>query len=235
MIAEIGLLLWMGKEWSAGSPQETSPPKKWRLERIYEEGESQAYDFSVEVKFGEEGSLEISGRFTRQVRKLLPEGWADMEIRFETLTRKFSGQEFPGEVPDAVTQKFDKHGMPASFDLDSDDFSSIVLLGGYLPAQELEVGGKFPIKWTAEDKKVKIEGEGQFLATGRLYEEHVAKIFLRFSLTPEGESPGEFEITAYVNSKSGKLVKAEGTFKVEGDEADLEGKFVVGKVRSGKE
>lgn len=233
MIAEIGFLLIFGRELSVGFSQESAPPKKWRLERIYEEGETQAYDFSVEIKFGEEGSLEMAGRFTRRVRKLLSDGWADVEISFESLSRKFSGQEFPGGVPDPVTQKFDKHGMPASFDLDSDDFSAIVLLGGYVPAQELEVGGKFPIKWKAEDGKVAIEGEGQFLATGRLYEEHVGKIFLRFSLTPEGESPGEFEITAYVNSKSGKLVKAEGTFKVKGDEVDLEGKFVVGKVRSG--
>ncbi len=234
MIAEIGLFLVLVKEGGVGSLQETSLPQKWRLERIYEEGESQAYDFSVEIKFGEEGTLEFSGRFTRRVRKLLPDGWADVEISFDSLTRKFGGEEIPGGIPDAVTQKFDKHGMPALFDLESDDFSAVVLLGGYLPAQELEIGGKFPIKWKAEDGKVTIEGEGQLLATGRLYEEHVAKIFLRFSLTPEGESPGEFEITAYVNSKTGKLVKAEGTFKVESEGGDLEGKFVVGKVRSGK-
>ena len=217
-----------------GASQEPEAEKvSVRLERTYNPDETQAYTFSFALEMPEAGELKMSGGFTRKVIEMLDEGWAEIETSIDSMTVSFGDVEMPtGELPEPETEKFDKYGMPAKIDLSGNESIAIVLLGGYVPAMEVELKGKFPIEWESEDGEITIEGEGELVATGRLYEEHVAKLELNFTFSPVDEAAGELKVTAYVNSETCKLVKAVGTVTIDDPNAgEITGSFEVKKVR----
>lgn len=212
--------------------QDAGPPKSVLLKRVYQVGEEQKYNALLTIESqGSEFKIETS--VTQKVVKATASGEA--EIEFTTNSLKFT---FGGEAQDApVLPKperlpFDVFGMPSNLEL-SDDSNPMVsaLVVAYLPNKEVPLGGEFKIDWKSSDGYA-VEGEGKLIATGRLYEEHVAKIEVEITTTDTEGGTGKITAVIYTNSKTGKLVKAEGDAEFESDGETSRGKMKIDKVRS---
>lgn len=210
---------------------------KANLVRKYTAGETQDYVAKFSMKapaIPDNGEFRAEAVFTRKISSSSKEG-GKIDTEFTSAKMFFGDEEMPSEgLPSRKSVEHDTHGLPKTVDLENDDDpTSFLNPAFYLPAKEVALGEKFQFKWASEDGNVKLEGEGTLIATGMLYEEHVAKVSYTMSVTPKGESEGKYEITSYFNLESGKLVKAEGSLSSEDE--NLGGKytasFVIGKVR----
>jgi len=215
------------------------PPKSVKLERIYEDGESQDYTFSVTSKPPVEiaQEMKISGEATVRVVKLLSDGKAELESKVTKLTLTFMGQDTPApELPEPETEVYGKNGVPVKveFTEEDDPFLAIpFILVDYVPAKEVGVGTTFPVKYHPEGNQLTVEGEGKLVATGRLYEERVAKLEIKAKGSTKDGVEADVEYTSYMRLDNGRLVKAEGTSKAKTpDGEEMEVKFVIAKVRT---
>jgi hypothetical protein len=217
--------------------QQEAAPVNVSLLRTWEKGEKQAYTLDVSFESDAFEGQAVTGfvAFTLEVQEALENGEARVRSSYEKVSLKFGGEEVPGvELPKEIVAVYGKNGLPKKLALDNpDDPVAMVLPAFYVPAQEVKIGDEFSVRWVSDDGRLELKGTGKLVATGRLYEEHVA--MLRYSLTSSGKDipPGKFEFTSYVNSKTGKLVKAEGSFTAEDPDLGEEtGKFVIKKVRN---
>lgn len=215
------------------------PPKSVKLERTYKEGESQDYTFSVTSKppFAEGQEMKISGEATVRVVKLLSDGKAELESKVTKLTLNFMGQDNPApELPEPETDVYGKNGVPVKVEFKEDDdpfFAIPFILVDYVPASEVEIGATFPLKYQPEGNQLTVEGEGKLVATGRLYEERVAKLEIKAKGTTKDGIEADVQYTSYMRLDNGRLVKAEGTSKAKTpDGEEIEIKFLIAKVRT---
>ncbi len=225
------LNIWGSPRMVMQDAQSEEAPKKPMLMRVYKAGDKQDYKFSIKVNTPE-GDLNINGGYVDEVKKVLEGGFAEIESKTTEMKMTFGGAESPsGDMPPAVTYKFDKHGMP--LDMKPEDLDSLsvpVMIAQYLPAIEVTNPGTFKIDYKGNDFTV--EGEGKLIATGRIYEERVAKIEYQFTVSPNNDAPGKFTITSYLNLFTGKLVKIEGTGKIDDPDAGtMNVTYAVDKVR----
>lgn len=222
----------LGTPWVAvQDAQSEEAPKKPMLQRVYKAGDKQDYKFTV-VANTPEGELNISGSYSETVKSILDNGLAEVESKTTNLKMMFGGAETPsGDDPPAMTNKCDKFGMPTDIKSeDLDPFSAPVMFAQYLPAMEIDNPGSFKLALKIGD--FSIDGVAKLIATGRLYEERVAKIEYEFTLTPQEGAPGKFQFTTYLNLFSGKLVKSEGAGTIDDPDAGkMTIKFAVDKVR----
>jgi hypothetical protein len=210
-------------------------PVKVKLSRTYKAGESQAYTatFSLSPK-SMPGEITGSAEFVLHTDAVV-DGGAKVELAYKSMKMTFGGQEVPNEdLPDKTTADYDALGMQKELDPSSDDPLSWIMPAFCMPGGEVEIGKAFAIKWAASGDKVKIEGEGKLIATGMLYEEHVSKVSVTTTVSAKDEADAKFEYTAYFNTDTGKLVKAEGSITSSQAElgGDFSAKFTIAKVRS---
>lgn len=207
------------------------------LSRTYAAGESQAYTVEMKITLpGMDDKVVISGGMTWKVLEQSATG-AKVEASYRDVKVAFGSDEapVPGDIKSA-TLAWDAFGIPTEYGseaiADEDNPIAGFEILAILPKQKLGLGKEFKFNWNGAETK--IEGSGKLIATGRLYEEHVAKVEMDIVETPKGDDVGTYRYTAYFNSKSGKLVKAEGTY--ESDSPEMGGKvsaeFVLKKVRN---
>lgn len=197
------------------------------LKRVYFNGESQEYMLNMTITMESAGGTEIkaTAEFALAVEEVLANGDAEVEQTISDMSISLGGEAMPGmPMPEPKSMTMGPHGMPLSIDFaDAEDPLALVFPAFYLPSATINIGDEFDVEWSAEDGKFELEGSGKLVATGRLYEEHVAKITYDLKAAPEGESPGSFTLTTYTNSETGKLVKAVG--EIEAEDPDMGGKF----------
>ncbi|MEO7454551.1 MAG: hypothetical protein ABIV13_07290, partial [Fimbriimonadales bacterium] len=222
-----------------GLPQGEAPAAavvEANLMRSYKAGETQAYTTEVKVTLpGMDDKLVMSGGITWKVTELTEKG-AKIEATYKDVKMLFGGEEAPMEGP-AKTQTFEWNafGIPVAYGSeavsDNDNPISGLEVFGFLPNLKATAGKDFTFTWQGEETK--IEGKGKLIATGRLYEEHVAKVEIELTESPKSDPAGKYEYTAYFNTESGKLVKAEGTYETESEEmgGKMTAEFVMQKVR----
>lgn len=205
---------------------------KVKLARIYKADESQAYTGWATTTAGD-ADMKIEASFTRTTKEASADG-AKVETKYSSAKMTFAGDSMDvDELPDPKTEDFTAVGLQKTIDLTGEgplDFLSPLF---FVPNSEVTLGATFPVKWKSEEGTLSLEGEGRLLATGMLYEEHVAKIEMNLQLTPKDGSAATYKYMSYLNLDSGKLVKAEGTFSTDDeDNGKVEMKFDLSKVRS---
>lgn len=217
---------------------EGQAPAAVNLTRVWTAGEAQDYilELTMESDAFEGGKFEGVAEFTVKVLELREGGEASVRTSVTKVTLKFGGEEFPAmEAPKPIEALFSRHGLPKKLVLDNpDDPIAMVLPAFFVPAAEVKVGEEFKVDWASEDGSITLKGDGKLTATGRLYEEHVARLTMRLKAAGKELPTGDFELLTYVNSQTRKLVKAEGTLV--GEDPDLGAKmtvkFVIRKVRN---
>jgi len=218
--------------------QEATPaPVKVKLSRTYKAGESQAYRAWFTMRSDDMPSeMRVEGEFVRTTKEVAADGEAKVETEYKAVKMSFGDEaQDADELPKPATAEYNVMGLAKAFALnDEEDPLGFALAAFMLPGKEAEIGKPFPIAWSSSADS-KFEGEGTLIATGMLYEEHVAKVRVSMKGTPKDDVPGSFEYTAYFNTETGKLVKAEGTIATEGEElGKVNVKFDVSKVRDKK-
>jgi hypothetical protein len=221
-----------------GIPQGEAPAAavvEANLTRAYKPGESQAYTTEMEITLpGMDDKLVISGGINWKVAEVTEKG-AKIEATYKDAKMTFGGEEMPmdGELK-AQTFEWGAFGIPTGYGSEAiaDDDNPVAGLEvfAFLPNLKATAGKEFTFTWSGETK---IEGKGKLIATGRLYEEHVAKVEVELTESPKSDPAGRYEYTAYFNTESGKLVKAEGTYETESEEmgGKVTATFVMKKVR----
>jgi hypothetical protein len=182
-----------------------------------------------------EDKLVISGGITWKVAEVTEKG-AKIEATYKDAKMTFGGEDMPmeGELK-AQTFEWGAFGIPVAYGSDAvaDDDNPIAGLEvfAFIPNLKATAGKEFTFTWAGDETK--IEGKGKLIATGRLYEEHVAKVEIELTESPKSDPAGKYEYTAYFNTESGKLVKAEGTYETESEEmgGKVTAEFVMKKVR----
>ncbi|MEW5884084.1 MAG: hypothetical protein AB1725_07665 [Armatimonadota bacterium] len=216
---------------------ETQAPAGVDLTRVWTTGETQDYilELTMESDAFEGEKFEGVAEFTVKVLEAREGGDANVQTSVTKVTLKFGGEEFPAmDPPQPIEALFGPNGLPKKLTLDNpDDPIALVLPALFVPATEVKVGEEFKVDWASEDGAITLKGSGKLTATGRLYEEHVARLTMQIKAEGEELPTGEFELLTFVNSKTRKLVKAEGTLV--GEDPDLGEKmtvtFVIRKVR----
>ncbi|MGI8924543.1 MAG: hypothetical protein ACR2HJ_11005 [Fimbriimonadales bacterium] len=212
-------------------------PLKVKLSRTYKAGESQAYKAWFTMKSDDMPSeMRVEGEFVRTTKELAAEGEAKVETEYRAVKMSFGDEaQDADELPKPLTAEHNVMGLAKAFDLnDEEDPLGFVLATFMLPGKEAEIGKPFPLTWSSSADS-KFEGEWTLIATGMLYEEHVAKVKVSMKGTPKDDVAGSFNYIAYFNTETGKLVKAEGTVATEGEElGKVNVKFDVSKVRDKK-
>lgn len=207
------------------------------LSRTYKAGESQAYTHEMKMTLpGMDEKITISGEVIWKIAETTTKG-AKIVSSFKDVKMLFGGEDAPmdGE-PKSQTLEWDAFGLPTGYGTEAvaDDDNPISGLEIFciLPNQKIALGKEFKFNWSSDETKV--EGSGKLIATGMLYEEHVAKVSMELTESPKDDVAGKYEYTAYFNTENGKLVKAEGTYVVESE--DMGGKltadFAFKKVRN---
>lgn len=219
---------------ASDAPERQDAPPKVRvtLGRVYTEGESQAYTFEFKISAGGMAFSE-TGAYNFKITEVLEGGHANLEWAVTEKKVTFGAETMPtDELPEPKTIRFQENGMPLELNPEEDEILSLALISGFVPKGEFELGGEFQVKWEAKDGEAKLDGEGTLVATGRLYEEHVAKLQMSLTLKDKENPPVDLELTSYVNSKTGKVVKVEGKMTAEDPDAgEVEGSFTIAKVR----
>lgn len=207
-----------------------------KLARTYAAGESQAYTAMVTLKTGAiEDTVKIQGEFVLTVKSVTGE-LAKVEMATKSVKMFLGEQELPGDdLPKPTAADYTTAGIPkAVTPEDEENPLSFVFPAFCLPVKSVEIGKDFDMSWACSDGRMKISGKGTLVATGMLYEEHVSKLSVKVDVVPKDDPPAVYEYTAYFNTQTGKLVKAEG--KVSSESEELGGKFsadfVVAKVRA---
>ncbi len=206
------------------------------LARTYKAGESQAYLHEMSMTLpGMEEKITMSGEVIWKVAETTPKG-AKVEASYKDVKMMFGGEDAPlDEQPKSRTLEWDAFGLPMVYGTEAanDDENPIAGLEIFciLPNQKIALGKEFKFTWNSDDTKV--EGNGKLIATGMLYEEHVAKVSMELTESPKNDVSGKYEYTAYFNTENGKLVKAEGSYVTESEEmgGKLTADFVFKKVR----
>jgi hypothetical protein len=221
------------------APQGEAPaaaPIEANLTRTYKLGETQAYTTEMKITLPEmEDKLVISGGITWKVAEVTEKG-AKIEATYKDAKMTFGGEDMPmeGELK-AQTFEWGAFGIPVAYGSDAvaDDDNPIAGLEvfAFIPNLKATAGKEFTFTWAGDETK--IEGKGKLIATGKLYEEHVAKVEMELTESPKSDPAGKYEYTAYFNTESGKLVKAEGTYETESEEmgGKVTAEFVMKKVR----
>lgn len=217
---------------------ETQAPTSVDLTRVWKAGESQDYilELTMESPAFEGEKVEGVAEFTVKVLEAHEEGDANVQTAVKKVTLKFGGEEFPAmDPPKPIEAVFGPNGLPKKLEIDNpDDPIAMVLPALFVPATEVRIGDEFKVDWTSQDGALTLKGSGKLTATGRLYEEHVARLAMQFKVEGKDLPTGDFELVTYVNSQTRKLVKAEGTLV--GEDPDLGAKmtmkFVIRKVRN---
>lgn len=221
-----------------GAPQGDAAPAaiEVNLARTYKAGESQAYTHEMKMTLpGMDEKLTMSGGLTWKVSEITPKG-AKIEASYKDVKMLFGSEEAPmdGEIKNQ-TLEWDAFGIPTGYGskavADDDNPLSGMEIFCILPNQKIGLGKDFKFTWNGEETK--IEGTGKLIATGMLYEEHVAKVSMELTESPKDDAVGKYEYTAYFNTENGKLVKVEGTYETESEEmgGKLTAEFVFKKVR----
>ena len=178
--------------------------------------------------------LVLSGGITWKVTELTEKG-AKVEATYKDLKMVFGGEDAPISEVKSQTFEWDAFGIPKAYGseamADEDNPVSGLEVFAFLPNLKAVAGKEFTYLWSGDTTKV--EGKGKLIATGRLYEEHVAKVEYELTESPKDEPVGKYEYTAYFNTETGKLVKAEGTYETESEEmgGKVTAVFVMKKVR----
>src|SRR5687768_7023872 len=221
-----------------GIPQGEAPATavvEANLTRTYKVGESQAYTAEVKITLpGMEDKLTLSGGINWKVADVTEKG-AKIEATYKDAKMLFGSEEMPMEG-ELKTQTFEwgAFGIPLVYGSEAitDDDNPVAGLEifAFLPNLKATAGKEFTFAWTGEETK--IEGKGKLIATGKLYEEHVAKVEMELTESPKSDPAGKYEYTAYFNTETGKLVKAEGTYETESEEmgGKATAEFVMKKV-----
>lgn len=216
---------------------EQQVPSSVNLSRVWTAGETQNYilEITIESAAFEGQKFEGVAEFTVKVLDARENGEANVQTSVTKMTLKFGGEEFPSaDPPKPIDAIFGLYGLPKKLQLDNpDDPIAMVLPAFFVPATEVKVGDEFKVDWASEDGAITLKGSGKLTATGRLYEEHVARLTMQVKAEGKDLPTGEFDLLTFVNSQTRKLVKAEGTLV--GDDPDLGEKmtvkFVIRKVR----
>lgn len=221
------------------APQGEAPsaaPVEVNLTRTFKAGEVQAYTAELKITLPDmDDKLQISGHINWRVVELTDKG-AKVEATYKDAKMAFGSEEMPMEgEPKTQTFEWGAYGIPLAYgsEATADDDNPVAGLEvfAFLPNLKATAGKEFTFTWTGDETK--IEGKGKLIATGRLYEEHVAKVEIELTESPKSDPAGKYEYTAYFNTESGKLVKAEGTYETESEEmgGKLTAQFVMKKVR----
>ena len=236
MIAPIVAALLRLSIGSYSQEQEAQAPTSVELTRVWTTGEAQDYILELSMESGAFEGEKIEGvvEFTVKVLEARSGGEASVRTSVKKLTLKLGGQEIPDmEPPEPIEAVFGPNGLPKNLVLDNpDDPLGMVLPALFVPAVGVKVGDEFKVDWASEDGAITLKGGGKLTATGRLYEEHVARLTMQIKAEGKDLPTGDFELVTYVNSQTRKLVKAEGTLVGEDPDAGkMTVKFVIRKVR----
>ncbi len=207
-------------------------PLKVKLQRVYKAGESQDYTFVIEFDEGE--SVKLEGAFNLTIQKLADGGSAEIVEKVTKLKVTFGGESLDEqELPEPETLTYGPNGLPTELTDEYDLMSVLSYLGGWLPNTEVELGGTYEFKWIPGRTSIRAEGKATLIATGRLFEERVAKIEMEISCAGDADmGSSKTALTSYLNLETGKIVRIVGTSDLSAGGETATIKFDFKKVRS---
>jgi hypothetical protein len=207
-------------------------PTKVKLQRVFNKGEKQDYTFTIEFK--DSPSVKLEGAYTLEVTNVLDGGKAEVNERVTKLKVTFEGEALDdSELPEPETLVYNANGLPEELSDEYDLTSILSYVGAWLPNEEVELGGTYNINWIPSGTSIKVSGKATLIATGRLYEERVAKIEMELKASGNAElGEATIELTSYLNLETGKVVRIHGKslLLVDGERVNTE--FDFRKVRS---
>lgn len=208
-------------------------PTSHTFNRVYKTGDSQNYTFKFEYKSVDDGeTFKAEGQFVHKVTKLLSEGKAETNVEFTKVKMFFMEEEFDAlEYYENKSWECGKNGMPLRYDKEDLDSAGLSFwLSQFAVNQKVDIGKTYEIKFVSDDKQLSIDGQGTLVATGRLYEERVAKVEVKVRAKTD-TFEATYNFTTYLNLETGKLVKSEGRIDSKEEDGNYETKFVYAKVR----
>lgn len=216
----------------APASQDQEAPLKVMLKRVYKQGEKQDYTFSLQVSNG--ADLKIEGQYTVSIERTLENGRAEIEEKVTKTKVTFGGETMDEtDLPEPERITFGPNGLPEELTEEYDLMSILSYVGAWLPNEEIELGGSYEFKWSPSGTKIRAEGKAKLIATGRLYEERVAKIEMQIKAYGDAEmGTADIELTSYLNLETGKVVRIIGTGEMASGAEKLSVEFDFRKVRS---
>jgi hypothetical protein len=208
-------------------------PTSHTFNRIYKTGDSQNYTFKFEYKsVDDDETFKAEGELIHKVSKLLSEGKAETSIEFTKAKMSFMEEEFDAlEYFENKSWECGKSGMPLRYDEEDLDSAGLSFwLSQFSANQKVDIGKTYEIKFVSDDKQLSVDGQGTLVATGRLYEERVAKVEVKVRAKTD-EFEATYNFTTYLNLETGKLVKSEGNVESKEADGNYEIKFIYAKVR----
>jgi hypothetical protein len=226
------VLAFIGLTAFAPASQDQEVPKKVLLKRVYKAGEKQDYTFTIQSN--DSADIKIEGEYTLSIEKVLDNGKAEIEEKVTKTKVTFGGETMDEmDLPEPETLTYGANGLPDELNEKYDLMSILSYVGAWLPNEEVELGGSYEFKWSPSGTKIHAEGKAKLIATGRLYEERVAKIEMQIKASGDADlGTADIELTSYLNLETGKIVRIVGTSEAAagGEKAAIE--FDFRKVRS---
>jgi hypothetical protein len=204
------VLAFIGLTAFAPASQDQEVPKKVLLKRVYKAGEKQDYTFTI--LSNDSADIKIEGEYTLSIEKVLDNGKAEIEEKVTKTKVTFGGETMDEmDLPEPETLTYGANGLPDELNEKYDLMSILSYVGA----------------------KIHAEGKAKLIATGRLYEERVAKIEMQIKASGDADlGTADIELTSYLNLETGKIVRIVGTSEAAagGEKAAIE--FDFRKVRS---
>lgn len=185
---------------------------KVQLAHKYAKDEKDAY--RVEFSMDEEsGAFVIKGEFAITIAQVGDKG-ADFELKITKLEGPMDATE-----PVTIKDRFDKNGMPASMDVNTEAILlTLFAIGNFLPGEEIEVGKGFDIDWKSGSDSITIKGKGT-LDSIKPGDDGTFKVKYDITVTPGSADAGIVSSTSTFATKNGRLQRSEGTVQIDGQKA----------------
>jgi hypothetical protein len=181
------------------------------FERKYKEGDKDKYNVSMNVN-GDMGEVQITMAIAQTVKKVYPDGGADIESQSSDMKIKFNGQEMnAGNRPmPAITERFDKYGIPSGKSSGGNGANmNFLRFASALPSQGIKVGQTIAIdRKDPENPKNTVKGTMTLdsIANG------IAKLIVNCDVTSDATTtPMKIALTSNVEVSNSKPKRVEGT------------------------
>lgn len=179
--------------------------------------------YSIDGKADANGQeITVNGEFQIEIQKALEGGRAQARLTTPKMKVAVGDQELPheGNEMDSV---FTPSGLPEVFGVKEVEMvSAMFFFSNIRPTEKVKVGDSFKIDLKTKDSTVTVKGTGKFVEIKEVSGKKVVVLKSSLIVEPEGEAPGELQITSEYE-QGGNLIKSsveltieevKGTFKI---------------------
>lgn len=191
------------------------------VSRKYAAEESGAYAFSLTGDVPE-GQFKATAKVKYKVRKLLESGGAEMQLDLADVKAAIGDMELPIDAGTLISS-WDAFGLPQTFPHENaETLYSLLSYCSIVPNKALKTGETLNLDWKNSAKTAGIKGKIKLLEIGETDGLKSAKISVEIEAKSDMDgNPLTLNITSWVETANGKLIKAEGSGSMEGVELKM--------------